>query len=111
MQILKANNYKSATITFITNSTRSLCVTYDDMPIHQMGCNTWNAFVNSSDFTLDYLLEQIEELMKEATRQLDYIIVYTNRTEDELQDFISKLDGLHKYHFGSCKEVLVACRP
>ena len=109
MQILKANTQKSITVSFILSSTKSVGFVYHDTPVY---ISDETFIVDSSEYTLDDLLECIQEQTKVSTTQYyDYLVVYTNRTEGELQDFIGKLDGLHKRHIVSCKEVLVACRP
>lgn len=105
MQILKGNILKSVTVENILKYTNSYCYVYYDV---QLPFD--NYYVNSKVATLEqlqgYLMEHIE--YKNPNRHLDYFIIYTNNTQDELSELIGWLDG--KETSFNCKCILITCK-
>ena len=106
MQILKANNFKSITIShLINNCPNSICVVYDDF-YPPFSYN--NVYLSSKEYSLEDLKCCVLNEIVNAVYRMDYIIVHTNKTEKELEEFISFIEKQSIYPF---REILIACKP
>lgn len=107
MQILKGNILKSITVQHIMNDSNSHCYVYYDQPLPIYG----SYFVDSKYASLIQLIGYLEyEYIKDKTdcEVKDYFIVYTNKTQYEIQELIDWLDNnSHRLNAGC---VLVTCR-
>ena len=105
MILLKANNGKSVVVNYLCKYTDSICFEYyNDSVIY----DTESIYVNSDEYSLIDLKGAITEVMDENDYSYTYLIVYTNETEDKLEDFIRWLDE-NKLLF-HCMDIIVACK-
>ena len=107
MQILKGNILKSVTIQHIINNTNSYCYIYYDQELPIEG----SYFVNSKYVSLEQLIGYLEcEYIKDKTSCdiKDYFIVYTNKTQEEIQELIEWLD--YNSHRLNARCVLITCK-
>jgi hypothetical protein len=90
MLILKGNNGKSRVVSVISQNTTSVCIEYNNYPLF------FNSIcVDSTQFSLNDLIGCISEEIKDAIindRHYDYLIVYTNQYESNLDSLIKWLD-------------------
>lgn len=105
MQILKADNCKSITVSHLLNSCpNSLCIVYHDYyPLIYE-----SIWLNSEEYSLDDLKQCVVEEIINAIQRSGYLIIYTNKTEQELTEFISFIEKQSIYPFD---EVLITCKP
>ena len=105
MQILKGNKMKSVTISNLLKTTNSHCYVY-----HERGLLLQNSyFVTSKYATLEQLIGYLQEHIDYKTEiHYDYFIVYTNKTQEEIQALIDWLDG--KEADFNCGCILVTCK-
>ena len=107
MQILKGDVMKSVTVQHILENTHSECYVYynTELPFDHY-------YINSNYFTLEDLKDNINQYMMNQDMtdpRLDYFIIYTNNTEEELKDLLNWLDGKSNLMNASC--ILVTCKP
>lgn len=105
MQILKANVQKSITISHLLNSSpNSLCIVYHDYyPLIYE-----SLWLNSKEYSLDDLKQCVVGEIINARQRSGYLIIYTNKTEQELAEFINFIGRQSIYPFD---EVLITCKP
>ena len=106
--VLKGENNKSTVTGLILGSTHSLCIEYYDYPI---ALYSW--FLNKREYSLENLKECIEEAFEyerkdNPEKHYDYLIVYTNEKEKDLDELISWLKEYYCPIF--CGAVLVTCK-
>lgn len=101
MQILKSEVQKSVTVQHILNDTNSMCFVYYEQPLQFE-----HFWIDSREYTHDDLKECI--MSNIPTKQCDYLIIYTNQPEIEIQGLVGWLDyNSHKFN---CNEIIVTCR-
>lgn len=89
MLIVKGDCGKSRVIDILMSKTNSICFVYHDYPlIYNSIC------LNSLEYSLEDLKECISDELK-ASNDLhyNYIIIYTNKKEKDLKDFIEWLES------------------
>ena len=114
MQILKGQILKSVTVQHILDSTNSYCFVYytDRLPFESY-------YLNSKVATLEELQEYLQEWIDDIKGRIDklfdydgsiyeYVIIYTNNTEEELHDLIEWLD-FNETKF-RCRCLLLTCK-
>ena len=110
MLMLKGDKGKSKFLCNIIG--KNLYFEYYDYPVN-LG-NYLNGFYMSSlNHSIDEFKDYIKACLYEKDKSYrddvyDYLIIYTNESEEDLKDFISWL----KDHEGSflCRDVLIVCR-
>lgn len=106
MLIVKGKNQKSILANILMDKTNSICFEYhDDKPV------VYNSiFGESTRYTLESLLEFIIEEPEalDVESPYDYLIIYTNKKEEELNEFINGLNE-HRWRV-SFKDILVMCK-
>lgn len=103
MLILKGENGKSPIANIILGETYSKCFVYNDYPI----CSNGGIYLDSTEYSLKDLKECIIDWNENDVYPdeiYDYLIVYTNYTEESLTDFI---DWLGKYYK---RKAIVMCK-
>lgn len=107
MLIVKGLNGKSVLASILYNETNSKCFVYDDYcAIHESIC------LYSSMYSLEDLKELLMQYHSNNVYQdehFDYLIIYTNQTEEDLVDFIGwlKKSEFYLYHY---KSAIVMCK-
>lgn len=107
IQILKGKSGKSRTVDDLLKNTESICYVYYDLSLPLYG---YSKFVNSHKHSLNDLKEAI---MLDNDKQnydsfLDYFIIYTNNTENELQEFLQWLELFE--HQINANTIIVTCK-
>ena len=106
MLILKGDLGKSRVIDILMDNTNSICFVYYGHPF------SFDAFyLDSREYSLEDFLECIFNGMKHAVtndKYYDYLLIYTNQNEEDLQDIINWLDN-YKYEI-PCRDVIVTCK-
>lgn len=105
MQILKGDNFKSITVEAILRSRSSYCFVYyeEQLPFEHYYINSKVANINQLQ---GYLQEFIDYKMPEIS--YDYVIIYTNKTEEEISNLLQWLKG--KELDFNCRCILVTCK-
>ena len=105
MQILKGEAMKSVTVQQIIKNTHSICFVYYEEALFLDGY-----YINSNKYTLDQLKEYIQDFINNDIKDIifDYLILYTNKTEEELADIINWLREEEKIIGVRC--IMVTCR-
>ena len=106
MIIIKGDVGKSRVIDILMNKTNSICFEYYDYPvIFEAIC------LDSKEYSLKDFLECISDEIKNSVindRHYDYLLVYTNENEENLQEII---DWLNKYRCTiPCRDIVVTCK-
>lgn len=109
MMILKGDYGKSRIIGYIlsgTDPTETTCFVYNDYPIHTFEDTI---YIDSTKYSLDDLKECIkEDFMNSPNKLVNYLIVYTNKKEEELETLIKWLDNLEWTNY--CVDMLLTCK-
>lgn len=105
MLILKGDCGKSRVIDILMDKTNSICFVYNDYPL------IFNAIgLDSREYSLGNFLECISDTLKEAVvndEHYDYLLVYTNKDEIDLQEIIN---WLNKYRWNiPCRDIILTC--
>ena len=105
MLILKGDYGKSRVVDILMDKTNSICFVYNDYPL------IFNAIgVDSREYSLDDFLECISDTIKEVVindKHYDYLLVYTNQDEIDLQEIIN---WLNKNRWGiPCRDIILTC--
>lgn len=103
MQILKANQLKSVTVSHLLHSSDSLCIIYDDYCPPLYGA----IYLDSAQCSLDILKALIKNEIRKLNIRKDYLIIYTNKTEQEIEEIVDFMNQLKAVVF---REVLITCR-
>lgn len=103
MQILKANTMKSVTVSHLLHSSDSICIIYDDYCPPLYGA----IHLDSTRHSIDDLKELIKDEINNLTNRKDYLIIYTNKTEQEIEEIVDFMNQLKAVVF---REVLITCR-
>ena len=101
MLILKGSNGKSKVVDIILNGTDSICFVYNDSTLFLEG----SICLDSRVYTLEHLKLCIVQEITKYQDYYDYLVVYTNQTENDLKDFIYWLKMTFTY-----KSIIVACK-
>ena len=105
MLILKGKNGKSRVLTDIAEYTDSYYLVYNDynLPVYSY-------WINSYEKSLSNLVEELEFFLNNNNENssMDYFILYTNRTEDELSKVIKWLEQNEKKF--NCRYLILACK-
>ena len=105
MFIVKGKVRKSILANILMDKTNSICFQYYDMPV------VLNSIcVDSREYSLANFIECIEEefAMMDIGKHYDYLIIYTNESEENLKEFI---DWMNDYKYAiPCKDVLIMCK-
>lgn len=104
MQILKGNVLKSVTADIILKNTNSYCYVYYDKEIPL----SKEYYFVTTRATIEQLEGYLSEYIDNNVRPIDYFIIYTNKTENELFGFIEWLKE-HENNFG-CRCLLLTCK-
>lgn len=106
MLIVKGKSQKSVLASILLNKTKSICFQYYDMPIIFD-----SIYVDSREASLNDFIECIAEELKNLNadeKHYDYLIIYTNEKEEDLEELI---DWLNEYRWKIfCKDILVMCK-
>ena len=106
MLILKGDVGKSRVIDILMNKTNSVCLVYYDYPVI---CEA--ICLDSREYSLKDFLTCISDETKEAVvndKHYDYLLVYTNANEEDLQEIISWLDK-HRCKI-PYRDIIVTCK-
>lgn len=105
MLIVKGKARKSTLVNILMDATNSICFQYYDAPV------IWNSIcVDKTEYSLNNLIECIEEefAMIGIDEHYDYLIIYTNESEEDLKELI---DWMNNYKYAiPCKDVLIMCK-
>lgn len=106
MLIVKGDYGKSRVVDILMAHTNSICFVYNNYPlIYESIC------VDSNEYSLEDFLECISDELKDAVikdKHYEYLFVYTNQNEKDLQDIVSWLD---KYRCRlPCRDIVVTCK-
>ena len=106
MLIVKGIAQKSILANILLDKTKSICFQYYDMPV------IWGSIcVDSNEYSLVELAECIEEefeVLNAEEKHFDYLIIYTNEKEKDLEGFINWLD---EYRWKiCCNDIIVMCK-
>ena len=106
MLLIKGDKGKSSFINNILGN--NLYFQYCDYPV-----NIGGYWVNSLDHSIDEFKDYIKACVykEDETRKEnlhDYLIIYTNESEENLKDFISWLKNNERWSL--CRDTLMACK-
>ncbi len=106
MLILKGDCGKSKIVDIMMDKTDSICFVYNDYPL------IYNAFgIDSRLYSLKDFLKCISDGITKAViddKHYDYLLVYTNQSEEDLKDII---DWLDKYRWNiNCRDIILTCK-
>ena len=108
MLIVKGKAQKSILANILMDKTKSICFQYYDMPV------IWDSIcVDKSEYSLNYFIECIAEELKRINAHTcriyyDYMIVYTNESEEDLKELIDWLNE-HRWRI-FCEDIIVMCK-
>lgn len=104
MLMLKGNCRKSSFVEVLMDKTNSICFVYHDYPL------VYNSIcVDSLKYSLEDLKECIlDEFKASCDKHHTYMIIYTNKKEEDLEDFIRWLDNYNWCYF--CEDIIVTCK-
>lgn len=106
MLIIKGKNQKSVLVNILMDATKSLCFEYHDYPVF------YNSYcVDSEEYSLFEFIEFMAETFKELNADrvhYDYLIVYTNKKEEDLKELVDWLDK-HRWRV-FCRDIIVMCK-
>ena len=107
MLVLKGNRGKSRVVDIIYSQTYSRCFIYNDYPLMED-----SIYLDSSEYSLNDLKECIVEYHDNSKEysdvRFDYLIIYTNETEESLTDFIEWLkENIWKFNY---RDAFVMCQ-
>ena len=104
MLVLKGENGKSKVIGAILEETNSICFVYNDYALFED-----SIWLDSRMYTLEHLKLCITQEIVRFKEDYDYLIIYTNQTENYLKYFI---DWLNDYQPTSCvyRNIIVTCK-
>ena len=106
MLILKGNVGKSRVVDIIASKTNSICLVY--------GFYTrifGSLQIDSEDYSLDDFLKLISNTSQEAITNdefYDYLIAYTNESEEDLQEIINWLED-NKWNI-PFRDIILTCK-
>ena len=106
MLILKGDNYKSVIINQLMYSGFNECIIWNEPSVWNI-MSAW--MVNDNE--INHLYECIIELndsLGAGGEDRDLLIIYTNKTEEEIKPLIEWIEDQEKYLF--FKQVLVTCK-
>ena len=101
MLILKGENGKSRVVDIILNETDSVCFVYNDYSIGVFD----SIWLNSEMYTLEHLKLCIVQEIAKYKDSYNYLVIYTNQTENDLKNFIDWLKMTFTY-----KNIIVTCK-
>ena len=103
MLILKGDCGKARAVDILLDKTDSICFVYHDYPL------IWNSIcLNSLEYSLEDLKECIFDEFKASSNNYDYMIIYTNKKEEDLKDFITWLNNTVWAYF--CRDIIITCK-
>ena len=88
MLILKGKNGKSRIIETILDTMNNVCFVYNNYPLFED-----SICLNSDMYSLEHLKQCIVEEVNKYQELYDYLIIYTNKAEDDLKEFIDWLNN------------------
>ena len=108
MIILKGECGKSRVIENLMNTTNSICFMYDNFP------STFSTIsLDCREYSLNDFLECISNTLEKAAiddEHYDYLLIYTNQDEENLQVIINWLK-LNEYKDNiPCRDIILACK-
>lgn len=105
MLILKGDVGKSRVVDMLMDKTSSICFVYNDYPL------IFNSIgIDSREYSLTDFLEYISDTLKRKLIDgdyYDYLIVYTNQDEIDLQNIINWLNK-HRWNI-PCRDIILTC--
>lgn len=104
MLVLKGNAMKSDVIQSMMSTRRCVCYEYSDNAI--VNDAIW---INSAEHPLSDVLDEIwwDLTVYNFEENYDYLIIYTQMRECDLQDFMYELR--HHSHDHYCRQIVLAC--
>lgn len=106
MLIIKGNSDKNVLATIILSETYSRCFVYDDYPLIYGSIS-----LDSTKHSLEDFKECLTEFHTDNVypdEHFDYLIIYTNQSEESLTDFIDWLNkNVRLLHY---KDAIVMCK-
>jgi len=104
LQILKGNDLKSVTVNNLLKVTNSYCYVYNDYEL------PFYSYYVTTKATLEQLEGYLQEFIdnKNLEKHYDYFILYTNKTQEEIQVLIDWLKG--KEADFNCRCILITCK-
>lgn len=106
MLLLKGKNYKSVVLNELMRNKFNECIIWDEPNVYNIKPSL---IVDSNEF--DYLYKCIIELndsLGVVGENRDLLLIYTNKTEEEIKSLIEWIEDQEKYLF--FKQVLVTCK-
>lgn len=105
MLIVKGDCGKSRVIDILMDKTNSICFVYNDYPLifESIG-------VDSREYSLEDFLECISDTLEEeaiSDKHYDYLLVYTNQDEIDLQEIINWLNK-NRWNI-PCRDIVLTC--
>ena len=105
MLILKGNAMKSDVIQSMMSTRRCVCYEYSDNAV--VNGSVW---INSTEHSLDDILDAMRwdlEVYNFEIDLYDYVVIYTQMRECDLQDFMYELR--YRSHDHYCRQLILAC--
>ena len=105
MMILKGECGKSRVIDILMDKTNSICFMYNDYPLIFNGIG-----LDSREYSLDDFLCCISDTLREESindKHYDYLLVYTNKDEIDLQNIINWLNK-NRWNI-PCRDIVLTC--
>ncbi len=106
MLIVKGKNGKSVLAQILVHHTQSICFEYYDYPVMYFSYCVDSEIYSLTEFA-EYIEEELENLNADE-RHYDYLIIYTNEKEEDLEGLINWLDE-NKCRI-CCKDIIVMCK-
>lgn len=105
MLIVKGKTQKSVLANTLMDKTESICFEYYDIPVIQRGIH-----LNKSEYSLNDFIECIAEefeFMRKDDTHYDYVIIYTNESEEDLNELINYVKN-NRWKI-RCRNIIAMC--
>lgn len=108
MIILKGDCGKSRVVENLMNTTNSICFMYNDFP------STFSAIsLDCREYSLSDFLECISSTLEKTAvgdERYDYLLIYTNQDEENLQVIINWLKLNEDKGNIPCRDIILTCK-
>ena len=106
MLILKGKSYKSVVLNELMRNKFNECVIWDEPSVYNIE-PSWIVDGNEFNRLYEFIIEMNDSLGASGENR-DLLLIYTNKTEEEISPLIEWIEDQEKYLF--FRQVLVTCK-
>ena len=106
MLILKGKSYKSVVLNELMRNKFNECVIWDEPSVYNIE-PSWIVDSNEFNRLYEFIIEMNDSLGASGENR-DLLLIYTNKTEEEISHLIEWIEDQEKYLF--FRQVLVTCK-